>query len=71
MSFADDLKTQLKKAARQGVRDGLGPGIAYGLKLMYADYYQSVSGVEVDWDRQANRLLDHMRDHAKAKKAGK
>ncbi len=57
---------QFKKSLGEGMRDALRPGVAYGLKKMYGHYF-----VSVDWNDEANELLLHMKDYAKAQRAKK
>lgn len=69
MSLMDDIKAEFKKNVKQGLRDGLRPSLAYGLAMMYEDVNDKHP--QSYWDAEADELMDHMRDFAKAKKGSK
>lgn len=69
MSLMDDVKAELKKGFKQGLRDGARPSLAYGLAMMYEDVNDKRP--QSYWDAEAEELMDYMRDFAKAKKGSK
>jgi hypothetical protein len=58
------FKEKLRVAVREGFREGLRPHVAHGLELMYGHLDLGSR----TWEDEANILLDHMRDHARAKR---